>query len=147
MKLESFMRNNKDLTIQRTDKGKKTIIMKKEVLNRLKYTFMQKAQNKGLYRFVKTINNAKNEINTVKNHEIAKLRKKMSLWKKNGIYKITTEQNTGKEKKLWGKATKVGGSIPEIVFVRHTKKTKLVSATSTLKTKPSASKLAKFFSH
>lgn len=97
--LEIFMKENEDITIEHVDKGKKTIIMEKKEKEKMERIFMEEAQNKGLYKVEGEAN--KRDIKILQNREMAKIRRKVAEWKKNGIYKERNDRNMGKEQEIW----------------------------------------------
>lgn len=113
--LEEFMIKNKDVTVEQTDKGKKTIIMEKERKDRMERLFMEEAQNRGMYRMEKMADKKGEKI--MGNREMAKLRRKISDWKERGIFKERSERNIGKEKEMWDTMINVGTEVPEMRFI------------------------------
>lgn len=120
LEVESFLKNNQNITIQQADKGNVTVAMEKTELTRLTTIFMQSAQIKGLYKFIKN----SNQISSIEqNRELGLLRKKASEWKTAGFFRnasnMSNEQKTrnkGRQEQYTQWITNVQNRIPNMVF-------------------------------
>lgn len=120
MELEEFMKRNRDLYIAKSDKGKKTILIKKTEFEQMKRIFMEKAVNSNLYKWEGKM--TREQIEIINTRELEKLRRKMKIWKIKGIFKEKTEQYIQIEVRLWEIANNIEGKIPKMEFLVKTHK-------------------------
>lgn len=114
------MRDNKNLCIKQSDKGKQTIIMDKDEFNEMTNIFIEKALNNKLYIYEEIINEDKAHITG--NREIARLRRKVCTWKEKGLFIIRNQKNISQEETYWNKILDVSNHIPYMQFVVKTHK-------------------------
>lgn len=118
--LEKFMKENKDLCIKQADKGNQTIIMEKAIFKELANTFLEKALNNKLYTFEEVA--SENTIEIIALREMARLRRKVSIWKQGGLFIQRNEKNVSLEQTYWSHITNVDSHIPNMLFVIKTHK-------------------------